>query len=151
MTTQRKKLSDILQGKSSWVGGDWSKIQAAPDYGKPIPRGKYSARLLDAEPFVAPLKGTPGVKLRFEIREGEHRGRQLSYTIWLTDAAKAGAVRDFAKLGIHSQEQLEDGVPPGILTDLFVVIRTSEAGEEYNEVRTFEVTGVEQGDAFAPP
>jgi len=149
-TNKRKSLSDILSArKGSWLEGDWSKVQAAPDYGKPIPKGKYPARLIAGEPFVANT-GTPGFKLRFEVREGEHQGRQVSYVIWLTDAARSGAKRDFVKLGITSKSQLERGIPSGILATVTVTVRQDDDGAEYNDVRTFDVTGVEPSDAFAP-
>jgi hypothetical protein len=144
VTQLRKRLSDIIAaGKSSWLKGDWSKIKAAHDYGKPIPPGKYSARLLCGALDEAGT-GTPTFKLTFEIKEGPHEGRRVWYDIWLSDAAQRGAVRDFNKLGIKNQEQLEQGLPPGILCEIAVAVRRDDNGTERNVVRTFEVTGVEK-------
>jgi hypothetical protein len=152
--TERKKLSDIVNGNAEWFNNDnWDNIPAAPDFGAPIPPGKYIAHLRDAEPFKARQRETPGIKLHFEIIEGDYKGRRAWYDIWLTAAAKSQAVRDFKKLGIKSREQLEGPIPRWIRCRLHVAINKSDNGEEYNRVKTFEVLGIdkEEPDAFAPP
>jgi hypothetical protein len=143
MNNQRKCLTDILSaGKASWLKNDWSKIQAAPDYGRPIPAGKYAARLLGGALDVA-RTGTPSYKLTFEIKDGPHAGRRCWYDVWLSDAAQRGAVRDFAKLGIHSQEQLERDLPAGMVCEIIVAVHREDSGTERNVVKTFTVTGTE--------
>jgi hypothetical protein len=145
----RKRLSDIVKGKS-WLDSDWNSVQAAPDYGKPIPKGKYPSRLLSADLFQS-RNNKPGIKLAFEICEGPHQGRRLWYDIWLTEAAAPGARRDLAKLGVSSKAQLDAGIPPGVfLCELTVVVNVGDDKTERNTVKTFEVTGVEPSDAYAP-
>ena len=103
----RKTLTDILNGgngANNWINDNWGDVPPAPDFGSPIPPGKYIAHLKKLEPFQAQKKGTPGVKLHFEIIDGEHKGRLAWYDVWLTDAAKRQTVRDLAKLGITSKE-----------------------------------------------
>lgn len=150
--SERKSLTEILNGNSGWFNNDdWGNIQQAPDFGQPIPPGKYIAHLKDAEPFQA-KKGTPGIKLHFEIIEGDFKGRRAWYDIWLTDAAKSQAVRDFAKLGIKNRRQLEGPVPRWIRCGIRVVLNKTDQGDEFNRIKTFEVLGFdkEEPDPFAP-
>jgi hypothetical protein len=151
--TERKKLTDIVrEGKSSWLTKtDWSKEERAQDFGKPIPRGTYSARIVSGELAVA-KKGPPFFNLTFEIADGPHKGRKLWYPIWLTDAARSQALRDFDRLGISGPDQLENGLPAVFLTTISVVIRKNDDDSEKNEIRTFTVTGIEkpEADPFRP-
>jgi len=147
----RKKLSDILRNGGGWMDGNWGDIPPAPDFGCPIPPGKYIAHVKDGELFSA-RTGTAGYKLTFEIIEGEHKGRRCWYDIWLTDAAKKQAVRDLRKLGIHGKEQLEKPIPRWLRCEIRVGLQTSDQGEEQNRVRAFEVIGIDppEPEPFAP-
>ncbi len=153
---ERRSLSDILRngkGGGNWFDGDWSNIPVAPEFG-PIPPGKYEAHLVGKEPFNAGT-GTPGIKLEFNIvSEGTYKGRRLWYDIWLTETAKENARRDFLKLGITNKGQIEAPLPLDrrIRCSLKVVLRKSDQGNDYNEVRSFEVVGVDpvEVDPFAP-
>jgi hypothetical protein len=152
---ERKKLSDILAGgNGNWINNNWDDIPAAPEFGQPIPSGKYLAYLKSKELFTA-RTGTPGCKLCFEICEGEHKGRLCWYDIWLSDAAKEGARRDFKKLGILNRHQLEQPLPAAkrIRCEIVVRIHKSDTtGEDYNVVKFFHVVGIDevQADPFAP-
>src|SRR5262249_11294629 len=112
---QRKRLSDILRagnggGGADWINDNWGDIPPAPDFGTPVPRGHYITHVLEGALFEAGT-GTPGYKVTHEIIEGEHTGRRLWQDIWLSGAAKRGAVRDLAKLGIRDKQQLEQPIP----------------------------------------
>ena len=146
----RKKLTEIVGGASSWLNNNWDNIPPAPDYGNPVPSGRYSAHLKEVRPFQAKT-GTPGLKLVFEIIEGEYKGRLCWYDIWLTAAAKSQAVRDFAKLGVKNRAQLDQPVPRWLRCQIRVVIHRSDEGDEFNRVKAFEVIGVDkpETDPFA--
>lgn len=153
MKTQN--LSDILAGNnggSDWINGNWSEIAPAPEFG-PVPPGAYVAHLIDKTATTA-RKGTPSVKLTFGILEGEFKGRKLWYDIWLTDKNKANATRDFAKLGIQNREQIDLPLPRDkrIRCKLDVKLRRNDAGDFFNDVRSFTVVGVDavEADPFAP-
>jgi hypothetical protein len=148
----RKSLTDILNGNSGWFNNDnWDDIPPAPDFGTPIPPGNYVAHLKDAEPFQAKT-GTAGIKLHFEVVEGDCKGRRAWYDIWITEAAKRQAVRDFNKLGVKNRRQLEGPLPRWIRCSIHVVINTDDKGNQYNRVRSFDVLGVdsEPAEPFAP-
>jgi hypothetical protein len=96
--------------------------------------------------------GTPGYKLKFRVLGGDFAGRFLWHDSWLTDAALPRTKRDLTKLGIVTSEQLERPIPPGIRCSVSVTLRTCDDGVERNEVRKFEVLGIDppDSDVFAP-
>jgi hypothetical protein len=152
---KRKSLTDILRGGGNgadWINNDWGGIPPAPDFGTPVPKGPYITHIIDGALFNAKT-GTPGYKVTHEIIEGEHRGRRLWHDIWLSGAAQRGAVRDLAKLGITNKEKLQHPIPTRrIRCKVFVVVRQADDGTERNEVRSFEVLGIDppEQNAFAP-
>lgn len=147
----RKLLSDILHGNDTYFD-DWGDVQAADEFG-PVPPGYYVTHLAGSELAESKTKGTPSYKLVFKIIEGDYTGRKLWYDIWLTDASKPQAKRDFAKLGITDpKRQLEGPLPQGIRCGCKVALRRADDGTEFNKVQTFEVLGIDapEVDAFAP-
>jgi hypothetical protein len=124
-------------------------VKAAGDF--IVPKGEYVALL--TEGFAHEAKtGTAGIKLVFEIMEGEHAGRKLFHDLWLTEAAKPQTKRDLDALGITDPERQLDGpVPQGIVVALTVVVRTDDDGIEQNRIRRIKFLRVEPADAFAPP
>jgi hypothetical protein len=155
---ERKKLSDILRGGgggADWLnngnGDGWGDIPPAPERG-PVPSGRYVAYVVDGALFKSKEKKTPGYKMTFEIIEGGFKGRRCWYEIWLTDNNKANAVRDLLKLGIKCPAQLEQPLPRGIRCNIRVVLRRSPDGAEFNELKEFQVVGIDppQLDAFTP-
>jgi hypothetical protein len=111
LMVERKRLSDILANRGgSWIDGKWTDTAPAPEFG-PVDPGIYEAHVVEKRTFTAGT-GTPGVKLTFLIlSEGPFKGRKLWYDIWLTDAAKPMALRDFKKLGIEEQSQIDQPLP----------------------------------------
>jgi hypothetical protein len=147
--TERKKLSDILsEPQRKKLFGDWANVKAAPDFGI-IPKGTYSARLIGGSLRTAKTT-TPSYHLVFQIAEGEYAGRKLYYDIWLTDAAKPQAKRDFSKLEITDPERQLDSPPPCLRVRLTVVVRQDDDGIERNRIQHFVVIGPETTDPFAP-
>ncbi len=161
MQQRKRSLTDILsQGKGggnvggNWIDGNWEDIPPAPEFG-PVDPGKYEAHLIEKEPFNAGT-GTPGIKLTFLIlTEGPFKSRKLWYDIWLTEAAKPQAIRDFAKLGIHNKAQIDSPLPTDkrIRCRVVVTTRKNAAGVYYNVIQSFEPIGVDNvsADPFAPP
>ena len=147
---ERKKLSDILSDgeRKSYFGG-WSQVKAAGDF--VIPKGEYVAQLTDASAHEAKT-GTKGIKLVFEVAEGEHAGRKIFHDLWLTEAAKPQTKRDLDALGITDPERQLDGpTPQGIVVALTVTVQKDEDGTERNRVRRIKFLRVEPDDAFEPP
>jgi hypothetical protein len=147
-----RRFSEILNsGEQNRLQQAWDNTQAADEFDL-LPKGDYDARLTSGEPFEAPSTGNLGYKLMFVVTDGDHEGRRIWHTLWLTPNAMAWTKRDLKKLGIDSINQLDDPLPRGIVCRLRVVIRKNDDGTEYNEVRRMEVVRIElpEDDPFAP-
>lgn len=145
------KLSDILStGNGGNINELWNSTAAADDFG-PLPSGTYTCRLLNGELRQA-RTGTPEYVLTFKVLDGEHKGRQVWHSLYLTPAALPMAKRDLGKLGVTALEQLEQPVPKRIRCKVQVVLRQDDDKTERNRVRTFEAIGVDppEVDPFAP-
>jgi len=149
----RKRLQDILSPPERGAIRDaWNSASAAPDFA-PLPAGNYECHVHSVKLFTA-RTGTPGVKVRFDVCEGEHAGRALFLDCWLTPAAMPRTKRDCQKLGFDSFEQLEAARSPSrrFRCKVRVALRRDDAGNEFNRVIHFDVLRVDEPerDPFAP-
>lgn len=147
----RKSLSDILRSSDRQnLSQLWNSTKPADNFA-PLPTGTYTCHVLGGEPAVS-RSGTPGYKVTFRVIEGEFTGRQLWTDFWLTPAALPITRRDLGKLGITDPEQLDRPLPRGIRCGVKVVKRTRDDGTDHNEVRAFDVLGIDtpERDPFAP-
>src|SRR5262249_38203005 len=87
------------------------------------------------------------------VLDGEFAGRQVWLDLWLTQAALPMTKRDLAKLGVTAFEQLDRPLPQGIRCRVKVTLRIGDDGNQFNAVRSFDVTGIESlhDEPFAPP
>ena len=124
----RRRLTDILSGGADSLRDQWAATEAADEY-TPLPPGTYECHVHAVELFQA-RTGTPGVKIRFDVCEGEHAGRAVFADAWLTPAALPQTKRDLGKLGITELEQLEaNAIQPGrIRCAVRVVLRRDDGG-----------------------
>jgi hypothetical protein len=137
----RKSLVDVLHGNArAELARQFAEAEAAGDLAT-LPRGTYRCRVTDGE-LVESKSGTPGYSLTFTVDAGEHRGRRLWHTAWLTPAALPMTKRDLAKLGVKSLDMLEKPLPAGIVVDAKVVVRADDDGTERNRVVSFDVVEV---------
>ena len=144
-----RKLSDILNGESrEELSRRFDEIEAAPDFA-PVPAGTYEVDFVSGQ-LCQSQKGVTGYTSLFEVSGGEHRGRKIWHTVWLSEAALPFAKRDLRKLGIHNLEQCEKPVPPGIFCTVKVVVRTEDDGTQRNRVTVIEEGG-ERQDPTADP
>jgi hypothetical protein len=149
MANERKRLSDILsEGERKSYFADWKKVKPAGDF--ILPKGEYVAMLIDGGAHEAKT-GTKGIKLVFEIAEGEHTGHKVFHDLWLTEAAKPQTKRDLDALGIHDPERQLDGpIPQGIVVALTITVQKDDDGLERNRVRRIKFLRIEPGDAYEP-
>jgi hypothetical protein len=150
----RKSLVDVLNGGArDELARQFNEAEAAGDM-LPLPRGDYRCRITDGE-LVTSKGGTPGYTLTFTVDDGEHKGRRLWHTAWLTPAALPMTKRDLAKLGVTSLDMLDRPLPAGIVCDVRVVVRADDDGVERNRVSRFDVMEVladpTGDDDFASP
>ena len=145
------KLSDILNtGNGRNIDELWNTTTAANDFA-PLPRGTYICRLNSGKLRQA-RTGTPEYVLAFKVLDGEHKGRLVWHSLYLTPAALPMTKRDLAKIGVTALEQLEHPVPKWLRCKVQVVLRRDDDGSERNRVRTFEALGIDvpEVDPFAP-
>jgi hypothetical protein len=150
----RKSLVDVLNGTGrAELARQFDETEAASDL-LPLPRGSYRCRVTDGE-LTTSKSGTPGYSLTFSVENGEHKGRRLWHTAWLTPAALPMTKRDLAKLGVTSLDMLDGQLPAGIVCDVKVVLRADDDGVERNRVVSFDVVEVladpTGDDDFASP
>ena len=141
MSKQRKKLTDVMTGHDiDDLARRFNEAEAASDLAT-LPRGKYRCRLVDGE-AVQSKSGTTGYQLTFAVVDGEHKGRRVWHTCWLTPAALPMSKRDLGKLGVTSLDMLKNPMPSGFVCDVSVVMRTDDDGTERNRVQSFDVVNV---------
>lgn len=150
----RKSLVDVLHGSARTdLARQFDEAEAAGDM-LPLPRGEYRCRITDGE-LVESKSGTPGYQLTFTVDDGEHKGRRLWHTAWLTPAALPMTKRDLAKLGVTSLDMLDRPLPLGIVCDVKVALRVDDENVERNRVVSFQVVAVladpTADDDFASP
>jgi Protein of unknown function (DUF669) len=146
----KKLLRDIVRGSVDEFKKTWDATEASEGF-PPLPSGTYRCLIAGGEMFRSNKNSTPGYKVTFEITSGALAGRKFWHSVWLTDKALAMAKADLAKLGITKLEQLEEPLPPGLLADVKVVVRTDDDGDTYNQVKNFQVVKSEVPAAdFAP-
>jgi hypothetical protein len=155
MTKQtRKSLVDVLHGTArDELARQFAEAEAAGDM-VPLPRGEHRCRVTDGE-LVESKSGTPGYTLTFTVDDGEHKGRRLWHTAWLTPAAMPMSKRDLAKLGVTSLDMLDRPLPAGFVVNVKVALRADDDGVERNRVVSFSVVEVladpTGDDDFASP
>ena len=78
---------------------EWDGTEAAQEGAfEPLPDGDYDLIVVDAE-MAESQNGNVGLNVQFEVVKGEHEGRSVYHTFWLTKANLKYVKRDLAILG----------------------------------------------------
>ncbi len=144
----KKKLSEIVKNMAA-LKKQWAATTPAPDTDKPIPMGVYILDVVDGTAFEAGT-GTPGFKFTLKVKEGEFVGRLVWHDVYLTEKSLPFTMRSLAKIGITDLEELDDGLPPGLVVKAKIIFKTRDDGSEYNEVRSWELIAVNTDANPAP-
>jgi hypothetical protein len=136
----RKKLSDVVKDMAA-LKRQWADTRPAPDTSKPIPKGEYVCDLVDGAAFTAGT-GTPGYKVTLRVKDGPFAGRLVWHDYYLSVKALPYTMLAFEKLGLTDLEQLDAGLPAGLVVRATVVVNTRNDGGERNEVRSWELVAV---------
>lgn len=146
-----KKLSDTFDGRHCGdLAEAWATAETAPDF-EPIPSGQYLCHLKSGELITASSgKRTPGYKLCFRILDGEHAGRLVWHTLWLSAAALPYSKKSLAMLNITSPEQLEVPLPHTFRCQVTVVVQQEDNGLSYSRVRRFTVIAIDPCPSMDP-
>lgn len=154
MNESKIRLTDLLADTGQGdLATQWADTTAAAER-ELLPPGKYLCRVARGE-LGKSRTGTPRYTVRFDVMDGPHAGAAVFADHWLTAAALPQTKRDLAKLGVQSLSQLERPVPPGIVCEVHVVIRSTDGGDQRNAVKRFnfvrhDAAAVDDPD-FAPP
>lgn len=147
--SNQRKLSDILSGESrEELARRFDEVEAATEFA-PLPAGTYEVDFVNGQ-LCSSTSGTTGYNCSFQVSEGEHAGRKIWHTFWLSEAALPYTKRDLAKIGIRTLGQCEDAVPPGIFCRVKVVIRADDDGTQRNRVTHIEAGGIRKDPTGDP-
>jgi len=132
-------------GKPSGGIHNFDTAEPAPDFA-PVPAGIYIARVRKGE--VCQTKtGADAYRLRFEIVEGEQRGKIISRIWSFSERALPYARRDLSKFGLTSSAKLLTQFPePGreYLVRLVVALQCGGDGREFNDIKRIEIVRVDE-------
>lgn len=147
----RRSLREIVRGGVGDLQRAWDQTEAAAGF-DPLPSGVYRVIVDSGELTTSRSNGTPGLKLRLVVLDGEHRGRRLFHDVWLTADSMSRAKYELGQLGITQLDQLDRPLPAGLTAEVTVICRTGDDGIPYNKVRSFKAIPTEiPVDDFAPP
>ena len=138
---RRPRLRDIVRGNIDDFKRRFDEAEPSAGF-DPLPPGTYQCLAAEGKVFAA-KSGTEGFKVTFEVVVGPFTGRKVWLDIWMTEKSMSMAKGELAKLGIVRADQLEQPLPPGLIADVQVVVRTADDGTTFNRVRSFKV--VESG------
>ncbi len=117
----------------------WFDTVEAADERTPLPRGAYEV-VATVGKLTESQSGTRGYRLEFRVLTGDHAGRKLWHTCWLTRKAAPFSMRDLSKFGINTELKLKSPFPADrYVCRLAVVVRREDDGRERNEVTSITV------------
>lgn len=137
--------SNIIPNAPSAGGlAAFDRAEAAPELA-PLPPGIYTARVVRGE-YCTTKAGADAYRIRFEVTDGDHRGRTVVRTWTFTPRALPYTKRDLAPLGLTTSAQLLAPFPPpgrDILCRLTVALQRGDDGVERNDIKRIEVLRVD--------
>jgi len=138
-------------GKDNGGGIDaFDAAQAAPEYA-PLPPGIYTARILEGK-YSSTRAGADAFRMRFEVTEGEHRGKTAIRTWTFGPKALAYTKRDLSPFGLTTTAKLLSPFPePGrdYLVRLVVALQRGDDGIERNDLKRIDIVKVEDSPVAA--
>jgi hypothetical protein len=109
---------------------EWQETEAAAEGGfEPLPEGDYTCVVIDAE-MVTSSNDNLGLNVQFEVVEGEHEGRYVFHSFWLTERNIPYVKRDLAILGVEAKRASELAKAKGKLMHKKAVLHVGQ--EEYD-------------------
>ena len=85
--------------KLNEIDSEWRESEAAEEGSfDPLPDDDYECMVIDAE-MAKSQNGNVGLNCQFEVIAGEHEGRYVYHTFWLTKANLKYVKRDLAIIG----------------------------------------------------
>ena len=124
---------------------DWQETEPAQEGSfEPLPEADYELIVIDAE-MAKSSAGNVGLNVQFEVTQGDHEGRYVYHTFWLTKPNLKFVKRDLAILGYEPASVAEILKAKPKLMHKKVVARL---GQETYDGKTFAVVRVIDGDTL---
>lgn len=124
--------------------------EAAPEFA-PLPPGIYSACVLRGE-YTTTKAGADAYRLRFEVTEGEQKGKTILRTWTFGAKALPYTKRDLTPFGLATSSALRSPFPPAgreYLVRLVVALQRGDDGIERNDVKRIDLLRVDESPAAA--
>lgn len=140
----------IPGGKDKQAGGmdAFDATTAAPEFA-PLPPGIYSARVLRGE-YCSTKAGADAYRLRFEVTEGDQKGKTILRTWTFGAKALPYTKRDLTPFGLATTAKLLSPFPePGreYLVRLVVALQRGDDCVERNDVKRIDLIRVVESPA----
>ena len=135
-------------GKPSGGIDAFNSTDAAPEF-SPIPPGLYPARVLRGE-YCSTRAGADAYRLRFEVTEGEHKGKTVVRTWTMSAKAVAYTKRDLAPFGLTSTAKLLTPFPEAgreYHVRVVVALQRGDDGREFNDLKRIDLVRVDESPA----
>ena len=82
---------------------EWRETEAAEEGSfEPLPEGDYKCMVMDAQ-LIKSSNDNLGLNVQFKVLEGEHEGRHVWHSFWLTQKNIPYVKRDLAILGYEAK------------------------------------------------
>ena len=115
------------------LDNEWQETEPAAEGSfDPLPEDDYECVIVDAD-MVKSSNDNIGLNVQFEVVKGEHEGRFVYHTFWLTEKNLPYVKRDLAILGYEAKTASELLKAKGPLMHKKAVLRV---GQEEYEGRT---------------
>ena len=136
-------------GKGNGGGIDgFDSAEAAPEF-TPLPGGIYSARILRGE-CCTTRAGGDAYRIRFEVTEGEQKGKTTIRTWTFSPKALAYTKRDLAHFGLTTTAMLLSSFPDAgrdYHVRLTVALQRGDDGTERNDIKRIDLVRVDESPA----
>lgn len=135
MPTEREYLQKLKEFDREWKDTE----PAQEGVFDPLPPGSYEAILIDAS-LTESSTGTVGLNCQFEVTKGDHEGRYLFHTFWVTGKNLPYVKRDMGVLGYSPASAADLVNAKRHLMNKKAVLSVGQEeyeGKTHNKVRSF--------------
>jgi len=135
-------------GKPSGGIDAFDGAKAAAEF-SPLPPGIYTARILRGE-YCSTKAGADAYRLRFEVTEGEQKGKTTIRTWTFSPKALPYTKRDLTPFGLTSSAALLSPFPSAgrdYLVKLVVALQRGDDGIERNDIKRIDLIRVVESPA----
>ena len=123
---------DILK-RLKELDDEWQETEPAAEGSfEPLPEDDYECMVIDAE-IVKSQNDNVGLNVQFQVVKGDHEGRHVYHTFWLTQKNIPYVKRDLAILGYEAKTASDLMKAKGPLMNKKAILRV---GQEEYEGRT---------------